>query len=369
MDRRESERLLRAVREARAAGEPAALATVVRVRGSAYRREGTQMFVRRDSTYECALSGGCLEPAVADAAARVIATGTPVVVSYDLADDSIWGLGIGCSGAVDIHIERLSDDEVTNEWLRILEAGEAGVQVTPLAGAAGRLVVGPNGALGSLGNRAIDDEAIASARARLRTDNSQSSAERIDGADLFFLVASRPPQLAIFGAGHDAEPMARLAWTLGFEVTVIDARESFLSRERFPGATLVVAHFSRFADTVRLGPEAFALVMNHHVERDRETLRFCLDSEARCIGVLGPRPRYEKLMAALAADGFLPEPAALARVRSPVGLALGAETPDEVAVSVLAEIVALCRGFDGGFLNGSVGSLHRLEEKSVFARS
>ena len=102
MDRRETERFLDAIRQARAAGEPAAVATVVRVTGSAYRREGTRMFVRRNGTYECALSGGCLEPTVAEAAARVIATGEPVIVSYDLADDSVWGLGIGCSGAVDI---------------------------------------------------------------------------------------------------------------------------------------------------------------------------------------------------------------------------------------------------------------------------
>ena len=92
MNRRESEQLVRAVREARAAGEPAALATVVAVKGSAYRREGTQMLVRRDRTYECALSGGCLEPAVADAAVGVIDTGVPALVRFDLADDSIWGL-------------------------------------------------------------------------------------------------------------------------------------------------------------------------------------------------------------------------------------------------------------------------------------
>ena len=127
MDRRETERLLEVIRQARAAGEPAALATVVRVRGSAYRREGTRMFVRQDGTYECALSGGCLEPIVAEAAARVIATGTPVIVSYDLADDSVWGLGIGCSGAVDIRIERLDDDAVTRAWMAILERGDAAV--------------------------------------------------------------------------------------------------------------------------------------------------------------------------------------------------------------------------------------------------
>src|SRR5262245_37634655 len=105
MDRRETDQLLAAIRRARVAGDAVALATVVRVKGSAYRREGTKMVVRRDGTYECALSGGCLEPAVADAASRVIQTGEPVVVAYDLADDSVWGLGIGCSGAVDILIE------------------------------------------------------------------------------------------------------------------------------------------------------------------------------------------------------------------------------------------------------------------------
>ena len=141
MDRRETERLLAAIRQARAAASAAALATVVRVKGSAYRREGTRMFVRRNGTYECALSGGCLEPTVAEAAARVIATGDPVIVSYDLADDSVWGLGIGCSGAVDIRIERIGDDAMTNEWLAILERGEAAVLVTPLSGVSGRMIV------------------------------------------------------------------------------------------------------------------------------------------------------------------------------------------------------------------------------------
>src|SRR5258706_6710815 len=141
MHRRETERLLVAIRQAQAAPEPAAVATVVRVRGSAYRREGTRMFVRQNGTYECSLSGGCLEPTVAETAARVIATGEPALVSYDLADDSIWGLGIGCSGAVDIRIERIGDDAITNEWLAILERGEAAVLVTPLSGGSGRMMV------------------------------------------------------------------------------------------------------------------------------------------------------------------------------------------------------------------------------------
>jgi xanthine/CO dehydrogenase XdhC/CoxF family maturation factor len=109
---------------------------------------------------------------------------------------------------------------------------------------------------------------------------------------------------------------------------------------------------------VKLSPGSFVLIMNHQAERDQESLRFSLESEAAYIGVLGPRPRYDKLLADLAVQGFVPESARLSRVRSPIGLALGAETPQEVAVSILGEILAVRRGFDGGFLTGSVRSLH-----------
>jgi xanthine dehydrogenase accessory factor len=360
MDRRETEQLLDAIRQVRAAGERAAIATVVRVQGSAYRREGTRMFIRENGTYECALSGGCLEPAVADAAARVIATGDPVVVKYDLADDSLWGLGIGCSGAVDIRIERLEDDAITREWLRVLEHGDATALVTPLSGASGQLLVRESGeGVGQLSDSTIEQRAIAHARARLGTANPQSGPARIEGAEIFCQINTPPPELVIFGAGHDTSPVARLAWTLGFTVTVVDAREAFLTADRLPNAMLVHAHFSRFVDLVTLRDGAFVLVMNHHVERDQESLRFALESGAAYIGVLGPRSRYDKLLAGLAAEGWAPPVSSLSRVRSPVGLSLGAETPQEIAVSILSELLAIRRGFDGGFLSGSVGSLHR----------
>jgi xanthine/CO dehydrogenase XdhC/CoxF family maturation factor len=109
--------------------------------------------------------------------------------------------------------------------------------------------------------------------------------------------------------------------------------------------------------------------MNHHVERDQESLRFSLESDAAYIGVLGPRSRYDTLLAGLAEQEYVPDPTRAARVRSPVGLSLGAETPEEVATSILGELLAIRRGFDGGFLSGSSGSLHRPEDRRLLASS
>jgi xanthine dehydrogenase accessory factor len=378
MDRRETEHLLESIRSARASDEPVAIATVVRVRGSAYRREGTRMVIRRDGTYECALSGGCLEPIVAEAAERVIASGEPVVINYDLADDSIWGLGIGCSGAVDVRIERLDDDDTTRRWWASLERGDAAVLVTPLtegkgepsSGKAKRMLVLPTGdTIGTLGNDSIDREAARRALEKLGAPDATPSSEWVGEDELFFEFSTPAPELVIFGAGFDAVPMASLAWTLGFTVTVVDVREAFLTAGRFPHARLVAAHFSHFSQKVRLAGHSFALVMNHHLERDQESLRFALGSDAVYIGVLGPRVRLQTLLARLAGQEFAPSPAALARVRSPVGVALGAETPAEIAVSVLGEIMAIRRGFSGGFLNGSAATLHKSADRRLLASS
>jgi len=368
MSRRETERILEVIRDVRARGQRAALATVVRVRGSAYRREGAQLIVREDGTHECLLSGGCLEPAVAATAARVIATGEPALVPYDLQDDSVWGLGIGCSGAVDVYIEPLSDEPVMRVWLDLLERAEAAVLVTSLAGATGRQVIRADGStLGQL-TPAVTG-IVEAALERLKTPPHYSGTETIGGVELYFALSAPPPHLLLFGAGHDAVPLARAAWDTGFAVTIADTREAFLTAERFPGMTTVPMEPGEFSNAVTPGPRTFVVVMNHHIERDRESLRLALESDAPYVGVLGPRSRFEKLLAALQEEGFTPGTAALARVRSPIGLAVGAETPEEIAVSILGEILALERGFEGGFLNGRVTSLHSPVPSRAMARS
>jgi xanthine/CO dehydrogenase XdhC/CoxF family maturation factor len=370
MDRRETERLLKGVREVRESGSRAALATTVRVKGNAYRREGAHILVREGGAWDCALSGGGLEPTVADAAARVIADGEPILLTYDLRDDSVWGLGIGCTGAVDIRIERLDDDVVTREWLGVLERGEAAVLVTTLDRRAARLLVhGAGGVVGSLSDPALDRRVEASARERLRAPYPRSGVESIHRHELFFEVALSPPTLVIFGAGFDAEPLARQAWALGFAVTLVDVRDAFLVPERFPGATLISSHYAHFTERVPLTAGSFVVVMNHHLDRDRGRLQYPLATSAAYLGVLGPRARYERLLADLAAEGVTPSPAELARVRSPVGLALGAETAEEVALSILGEIVAVRNGFDGGPLSGTSRRLHRPADTRLLASS
>ncbi len=377
MDRREIERFLDAVVEARASGQPAAVATIVRVTGSAYRREGTHMLIRSDGTFECALSGGCLEPSVADAAVRVIETGDPVVVNYDLADDSLWGLGMGCSGAIDVRIERLDEldrDDVMREWLNVLARGEKAALVTPLSGSAGgnagRLLVRASGEpFGHLSDPAMEHDAVARARVRLRSAFPHSGSERTATGELFYEIIAPAPDLVVFGANSDAAPLARQAWALGFSVTIVDVRAASLTKERFPTAKLVAAHFSEFAAAVPLSPDSSVLVMNHHLERDEESLRYALESGAGYIGVLGPRSRYVLLLAGLASKGYSPLPSSLARVHSPVGLAIGAETPEEIAISILGELIAVARGFDGGFLTGVEGSLHTPDAKRLLTSS
>ena len=360
MNRREAERYLSALAEVRAAGGRAASATVIRVHGSAYRREGARMLVRPDGTYVCALSGGCLEPAVAEVAARVIASGEPATVSYDLADDSIWSLNIGCSGAVDIRIEPIGEDEVTTAWLAVLENAAPAVLVTRLSGPGSRRIVFPGAAsVGELGDSTLDAAADAAADARLKGTYAASGTDTCAGVELFFEVNQSPPVLIVFGAGQDAVPLVRQAWTLGFEVTVVDARAAYLQDELFTGARLVLTSFDDLASAVTLPRGTFVVVMGHHMERDRMALRFAFEQEPASIGVLGPRARYDKLHATLADQGYVPSPAVSERVHSPIGLALGAEAPEEVALSILGEILAIRSGFNGGFLAGETGSLHR----------
>jgi xanthine/CO dehydrogenase XdhC/CoxF family maturation factor len=339
------------------------MATVVRVRGSAYRREGARMLVRDDGALTCMLSGGCLEPDVVEVARSVLATGRPALRHYDLAEDVVWGLGLGCGGAVDVLIEPIDEGPTGQRWLSLLETGSLGVEATRLDGHPGRLVVDGSGAVvGSCGGAALDAEVRRVAASLAGAAHPRAETRTLDTAegplDVFFDVSAPPPDLVLFGAGHDAIPLAALARSYGWRVTVVDVRAAFTTPERFPDARLVLAHPTQFPSHVPLDARTDVVIMNHHLERDAATLAYVLSTPASWIGVLGPRSRYEKLLAMVAEDAGPPAAEALGRVRNPIGLDIGAESADEVALSVVAALMAERRGFQGGPLDGVSGRIH-----------
>src|SRR6185436_2064435 len=251
MNRREAGRFATALRDARLAGARTAMATVVSVQGSAFRHAGTRLLVRDDGHVEGGRWPGPVERAVAIDAVSVINTGEPVVITYDLEDESSGGLGIGCPGSVDILLERTEDEPVTNAWLTALERGDAAVFMTPLSGVAGRRLLYESGyALGHLDDPAIERLADDRALACLRDPSACSGVEDIGGAEMLLDVGTPPTQLVIFGDGYDAEVLARQACWLGFVVMVVDTRGGFLDPDRFPGAKVIFAPSDRLAESV-----------------------------------------------------------------------------------------------------------------------
>lgn len=358
MERREIEDILQGIREARSVGQGVALATVVKVIGSAYRREGAKMLIREDGALTCMLSGGCLEPEVAQAAQSVIENDQPLRTSYNLDEETTWGLGIGCGGSVDIYVEKLSGDPLMERWLEVMHNAEAAVMATAMNGK-GRMIVLESGEpMGGFGDEALEAKIVEQALAMLKDQHPRARSQPFGGQEIFLDVSVPAAELVIFGAGHDAIPMSRLGLELGFKLRVVDMRTAFAIPERFPGATVQVVWPDNFAKHVPIGPRSYVLVMNHHLEMDKSTLRFLLNTPAPYIGMLGPRSRYQKVLDALRGEGVQPTAEQLSRIRNPVGISMGAETPEEVALSTLCEILALRRGFGAGFLNGVTGRIH-----------
>lgn len=372
MERLEINEILFGLQAARQAEQSAALASVVRVRGNAYRREGARMLIRADGSHVCMLSGGCLEAEVALSAELVMAADLPSLTGYDLSEDVTWGLGIGCGGSIDIYVEPVSEDNaLLGAWLAMLEGGELGILATVLPTEAGgvpspslgRMLIRESGSVQGQLEPALHAQVLKVARKLLGALYPRAETQSFIGADGkavdIFLDASAPaPELVIFGAGHDALPLAARAYEVGWMVKVVDARAAFLNAERFPNVQLIEAEPDNLATKINLGPRSFALIMNHHLERDRACLKFALESAAPYVGMLGPRQRFLDALETLQQEGYTPDAQQLAKVSSPVGLDIGAESPFEVALAVMAELIAVRRGFLGGRLNGRSGRIH-----------
>jgi xanthine dehydrogenase accessory factor len=364
----ELQEVLRAIEEGRDTGERMALATIVGVRGSTYRREGARLLVREAGKPVGTISGGCLEGDVRVAASEIMADGVPRLLHFDLTadDEAVWGWGLGCNGVIDVFVEPAEGAIATAGAIRrAFEEGRplAAVAVTespeggPRPGT--RMLVREDGtAEGSLGEAELDELARQEAVQALAEERS-GVVELARGVRAFVEALVPPVRLLVCGAGHDAIPLVRLAAGLGWSVTVIDDRDVFLKPHRFPEAErLVKAEPIDAAGAAGVDERSHVVVMSHNFLRDKDYLRSFLGSAAPYVGMLGPAARLHKLLDALHAEGYDPDPADLVPVRGPAGLDLGGDGPDEVAWAITAEILAVHHGRSGGPLRDRTGPIH-----------
>jgi xanthine dehydrogenase accessory factor len=349
----------------RAAGKPVALGVLVHTAGSTYRKPGALMLVASNGDYAGLLSGGCLEGDLGQHALSVIDTGVPRVVTYDMrgGDDLVWGLGLGCEGAMHILLMRVGAD---TDWQPLAHLARCLTQYQPTA--VGIVVeseradvpVGTvalpsdGGAPGNPGVEAILAEAMRTGRtswfesvAPLRSVAPHDSATRpertaaVESAlyrwRLFALPLSLPPKLLLLGAGPDALPVVDFAARLSWKVTLVDHRAAYADATHFPTAEKVV--LARPEDLLTaVHPEQFsaAVVMSHHLPSDLKYLRALAATGIQYIGLLGPAVRRERLLADLESDAEKVRP----RLHAPVGLALGGRAPESIALAIVSEIHA-----------------------------
>ena len=336
----------------RAAGTRAALATVVRVQGSAYRHEGARLVVGEDDSSTGNVSGGCLEQDVREVARRVIRTGVAELRRYCGSADEIaaWDLGVGCEGVVDILVEPTLGDRDAER--RLLRAERPFVVVTRLHPVrtdddpASYDVPPP---AGELQRTVLSDEAAAA-----WADGGSRLVEQ-EGVRQFIDVLTPPPRLLVVSAAEDARHLARLADGIGFRVVVADRRPALLDPACFPaGVRLVESEAALLGERVVLAAGDFAVVMTHQFADDAAYLRALLASPARYLGVLGPRQRTERMLDLLRRDG----PVDAARIFGPVGLDIGTDGAEQVALSIVAEMLAVRGGRAARSLRERTAPIH-----------
>jgi xanthine dehydrogenase accessory factor len=351
--------ILAAWTQAIAAGQSAAMATVVRLDGSGYRRPGARMLILGDGRTVGSVSGGCIDRDLVYRAGAVISSGQPILVRYDAVSEEEAGPGasLGCGGEVHILIEP-ANPRCLEALKRLRISRNRGVIVTVIEKQNALLPLGWWGTIDEAGD-SEGDEILVEARAALEAGQSRHirHATAEGWADLFLEVIVPPLELLIFGAGADVVPLATLARGLGWRVSIVDMRSSPASVERVFDADAILRTTVAELDRLDIPSGCAAIVMNHNWNNDLAVLRRLASASARYIGVLGPRRRTERMLSRLGKSAPAAE-----QLHYPVGLDIGAETPREIALSIVAEITSILRGGGGGALRDKSGPIHAANE-------
>ncbi|GAA5188280.1 XdhC family protein [Rugosimonospora acidiphila] len=370
------------------ADEPVGMATVVATWRSSPRPAGATMLVGPDGTAVGSVSGGCVEGAVYELAQEVVGSGMPVLRRYGISDDDAFAIGLTCGGIIDVHVERV-DPAGFPEFGEVAASIRAEVPVAVVTcvavggspGATGspgggpdpqgrlgrRLIVWQDRTAGSLGTERLDAAAVDDVRGMLATGRTGTLRYGYDGQrrgdelTLFVSAYASPPRMIVFGAIDFAAAVARVGAFLGYRVTVCDARPVFATKRRFPEAhEVVVAWPHRYlrgeADAGRVDVRTVVCVLTHDPKFDVPVLEVALRLPLAYVGAMGSRRTHDDRLDRLRAAGLTEDE--LAALASPVGLDLGARTPEETAVSIAAEIIAGRWGGSGERLTSQAGRIH-----------
>ncbi len=358
-----------------AADESFGLATVVSTFSSAPREPGAAMAVSGAGEVVGSVSGGCVEGAVYELAGQVTASGQPVLQRYGISDDTAFSVGLTCGGIIDIFVQPVSR-QAFPELGEIADAVAAGVPVAAATVISGPGQVGarriiwaddedhPRGSAGSLGSgdrldQAVDDDArgmLAQGLTGVRRYGPDGERRR-DELAVFVQSFTPPPQMLVFGAIDFAAAVARAGKFLGYRVTVCDARPVFATASRFPDADEVVTDWPhRYLSGIGTDSRTVICVLTHDPKFDVPLLEVALRRPAAYIGAMGSRRTHEDRLARLREAGMTEDE--LARLRSPIGLDLGARTPEETAVAIAAELIQLRWGGSGQPLTATTGRIH-----------
>ncbi|MDB4944150.1 MAG: xanthine dehydrogenase accessory factor [Labilithrix sp.] len=323
-------------------GRRVAVATVVETWGSSPRPRGSQLVVRDDGLFVGSVSGGCVEGKVVEGAIAAMADREHRLLELGVSNDEAWEVGLACGGTVRILVEPVAGAggkgplgrETLARIAQARAARQAIVLLTPLDGSAVRTWMPEDPALSG-------DVATAAARA-LATDDATLAS---DGA--VFVQAINPPlRLVIVGAVHIAEPLARIAAQLGYDVTLVDPREAFARAERWPGLTVLTDWPDEVLAQAGVDHRTAIVALTHDPKIDDPALVAALKSRAFYVGALGSRKTHEARLVRLAEQGF--DEASLARIHGPVGLRIGARTPGEIALSIAAQMTEALRKAPAG---------------------
>ena len=348
-------------------GVTVGVGTVVRTWKSAPRQPGASMLVGPDGTAVGSVSGGCVEGAVYELAGQVRDDGSPVLQRYGVSDDDAFSVGLTCGGIIDLFVEPVSKTAFP-EFGGVVDDVEAGVPVAvatliegPRAGA--RMVVRADRVQGSLGQDRLDDAVRDDVRGMLAQGSTgvvrygEHGERRLDDIAVFVASYAPKPRMIVFGAIDFAAAVARAGSFLGYRVTVCDARPTFATARRFPDADEVVVEWPhRYLAGTDTDPRTVLCVLTHDPKFDVPLLEIALRMDVAYVGAMGSRRTGDDRAKRLRELGLTDDE--LARLHAPIGLDIGARTPEETAVSVAAEIVALRWGGSGQPLRRTDGPIH-----------